>query len=557
MILFAPFAPLQSPSHIEASNTDVERVVESNTAFAIDLLKELDSKEDNVFFSPYSISTVLAVLYAGAREETASQMAETLHLTLQGEDLHAAFADIHARLNAIQQKKNIELHTANSLWMQERYPFLREHVDLAEGYYQAEVFPVDFRKNPEAVRVMINGWVEKETNNKIIDMIPKRTPPILNPFTTFVVTNAIYFKGVWETQFEENATRGMVFYPHAGESVETPMMRQTNSFRYADNDVVQVIELPYTEHALSMFVVLPRDIDSLNSIERNLKPQHIDEWSGRLSIELVEVYLPRFEMTTSYDLKDVLKRMGMKNAFDRRLADFSGIDGIPNWLFIEFFLHKAFINVNEEGTEAAAATASGCFPPGTQVLTEHGLRPIETVVAGTRVYACDLETGAWSLTNVVEQQYFLYEGDMVTIRFGNDAIQATGNQPFFVTRGEGLFSRPVPQDIAVDELSVREPGRWVEARDLEVGDLLKRKGGEDVKITGLSNRRELGRVYCLDVERFHNCAVHRLGILTHNEGKSGEGPEPVIFLADHPFLFLIRDNETDSIMFMGRIVRPY
>jgi hypothetical protein len=249
--------------------------------------------------------------------------------------------------------------------------------------------------------------------------------------------------------------------------------------------------------------------------------------------------------------------MGMKDAFIFRKADFSGMDGNPDWLYIEFFLQKAFVDVNEVGTEAAAATAAGCFPSGTEVLTDGGLRPIETMDVGIKLHACDLATGKWTLANIRKRQSFLYEGDMITIRFVHDSIKATGNQPFFVLRGDQLASRPLPEDISKKEQSATEYGRWVEARLLRKGDILLNKSGEGSVITGLSSRQEKTQVYCLEVEQYHNCAVHPLCVLAHNEGKKSKEPEPKIFRADHPFLFLIRDTITGSVLFMGRVSSPH
>jgi hypothetical protein len=245
--------------------------------------------------------------------------------------------------------------------------------------------------------------------------------------------------------------------------------------------------------------------------------------------------------------------MGMKEAFDLK-ANFSGMDG-TDWIYIMFFLHKAFVDVNEEGTEAAAATATGCFPAGIEVLTDRGLRPIETVEAGRKVNACDLATGKWTPARTLKRQTFLYEGDMVTIQFDRDSVRATGNQPFYVLRGDRLASRPLPEDVSEKEQNAIGYGRWVEARDLKKGDVLQNKSGESV-VTGLSSRQEKTNVYILEVERYHNCAVHRLGILAHNEQKKSKVPEPKIFRADHPFLFFIRDNSTGSVLFVGRVSNP-
>jgi serine protease inhibitor len=545
-----------SPIHVFSQNhTNIEKVVHSNTQFAIDIYKKIKIEEGNVFFSPYSISTVLALLYGGAREETAKQMADVIHLSLEGEELHSAFAEIQTKLNAIQQKK-VELHIANSLWPQDRYPFLKEYLDFAKKYYQAEITPVDYMTGAETARLKINAWVERKTNKKIQNIIPDTKPQFLPPLTTLVLINAIYFKGEWITKFKESDTTNIPFYPEENEAIEVPMMYQKGGLNYGEDEIVQVLEMPYAGNGLSMLIVLPRETDGLQYLEEKLTVERLKEWNNHLSKDLVAVYLPKFKMIYSVRLDDVLIAMGMKDAFVFRKANFSGMDGNPDWLYIEFFLHKAFVDVNEEGTEAAAATAAGCFPSGTEVLTDGGLCPIETVDAGTKVHACDLATGKWTLASIRKRQSFLYEGDMITIRFDHNSIQATGNQPVYVMRGERLGSRPIPEDVPKQEQRATAYGRWVEARDLKVGDVLRNKNGEGLVITGLSSRQEKTQVYCLAVERYHNCAVHRLGILAHNEGKKSAEPEPIIFRADHPFLFLIRDAITGSVLFMGRFSSP-
>ena len=421
--------------NVEASDLDVEAVVESNSAFAIDLYQQVNAEEGNIFFSPYSIFTAFALTYGGARGKTAEQMSTVLHLTLEEQELHSAIADIQVKLNAIQQDENIQLSIANSLWPQDKYPFLKEYLDLARSFYKTEITPVNYIRDAEAARLEINAWVEGKTNNKIQNMIPDRS--LLPPQTTLVLVNAIYFKGGWVTKFNKSATTEMPFYLDSSKSIEVPMMHQESNFNYGENSILQALELPYEGNALSMIVALPRDIDGIKDLEELLTINNMAELTKIFSKNLVAVYLPKFKMTYNLNLKDVLIAMGMTDAFTWGKADFSGMDGTKS-LYIGFALHKAFVDVNEEGTEAAAATAGGCFPSGTEVLTASGTQAIETVIPGTQIHACDLNTAEWILTRVSGRQSYQYEGDMITIQMGDINIQATGNHPFYVLQGDNL-----------------------------------------------------------------------------------------------------------------------
>ena len=478
-------------------------------------------------------------------------MATVLHFSLENEELHSAFADIQTKLNAIQKQEKIQLHIANSLWPHNKYPFLKEYLELAKSIYRTEIIPVDYETNPESARLKINSWVKRETKGKIKNII---SDP-LNPSTRLILANTIYFKGEWISRFKKSATAEMPFHPNRNETIEVPMMHRTNDLNYREDKILQILELPYAGNELSMVILLPREIDGLQNLEEILTVDSLREWSKNLSESKVAVYIPRFEITYQFDLKKVLIAMGMTDAFDMDKANFSGMDGNPNWSYINFAVHKAFVAVNEKGTEAAASTVGGgCFPSGTEVLTAAGPLAIEKVEAGTKVYSYDPATGEWILTRVLKRLSHQYKGDMITIKMDHVTIQATGNHPFYVLQGDWLASRPLPQDIPKEEQGTTKPGRWVEARDLKEGDVLKNKSGEGLIITSLSSRHEKTEVYNLSVEGYHNYAVHQKGILVHNKGS--QEVSPVMFLADHPFLFLIRHNLTGSILFMGRISNP-
>jgi len=337
----------------EANNCqDTKIVVEGNKAFAFDLYEKLKEVEGNLFFSPYSISTVLAMTYAGARGNTEKQMGTALHFTLDQKRFHPAFACLEAQLKAVQAKGDIELNIANALGAQEDYVFLREFLDLIQSNYGTAVNNVDFKRACEAARKKINAWVEQKTKDKIKDLIK---PGVLNSLTRLVLTNAIYFKGRWESQFNKDRTKENPFWLSVDKSVEVPMMTQKRQFRYMESDSLQILELPYVGDDLAMIVLLPRKVDGLSQLEADLSAENLNIWIGHLKKREISVFLPKFKMTSQFRLSETLASMGMPDAFGGN-ADFSGIDGTKD-LFISAVIHKAFVDVNEEGTEAAAATA--------------------------------------------------------------------------------------------------------------------------------------------------------------------------------------------------------
>jgi len=335
----------------QLTHADENTVVAGNTAFAFDLYPQLQA-EGNLFFSPYSISSALAMTYAGARENTATQMSQVLHFAPDQTQFHPAFGDLQASINATQAKGDIALNVANSLWLQNSYPFRESFLELLQRYYQAEPKLVDFITDYEILHEPINAWVEEQTNDKIQELIQ---PGILNDLTRLVLVNAIYFNGDWAVPFEVSATRNAPFLVTPDETIEVPMMSQTSFFNYMENDTLQMLELPYKGDEVSMIVLLPRD--GLATLENSL--EQLDDWLGDLQKQKIELHLPRFKMTTQFELSDTLKGMGMLDAFDPDTADLSGMAELPPGvkLVIDKVIHKAFVEVNEIGTEAAAATA--------------------------------------------------------------------------------------------------------------------------------------------------------------------------------------------------------
>ena len=333
-----------------------QSIAASNNKFAFDIYARLSTNNGNLFFSPYSISTCLAMTYAGARGNTEAQMAQVFHFGEQT-NLHAAFGELQAQLNAIQAKKKIELNIANGLWAQRGKAFLPAFLDIAQKQYGAEVEKADFRTAGEAVRKTINDWVSDKTKGKILDLIPPRS---LGPMTRLVLVNAIYFKGPWVLPFRKGNTHEAPFHLNAEKAMPAQLMNQTDHFMYAENEELQLLELGYANHDISMVVLLPRKVDGLKALEAQLNAQQYESWLAKLHIQEVIVGLPKFKLTSSVELNKYLVDLGMPDAFSGA-ANFSGMDGTRQ-LFISKVIHKAFVDVNEEGTEAAAATAVAMTP---------------------------------------------------------------------------------------------------------------------------------------------------------------------------------------------------
>ena len=335
-------------------SNDLQELARSTNRFALDLYGRVRSDAGNLFFSPSSIATALAMTYAGARGNTAKQMATVLYLPSDQAQVDVAFAQLQTQLSAIQTQGYVELNLANGLWAQQNYPFLATYLDRVNKSYRAEVRQVDFKSAYETVRQDINAWVKAQTRDKITDLLK---PGLLDALTRLVLVNAIYFKGNWANRFEESATRKAEFAVDAESTVSVPMMAQQETFGYTENDILQALELSYEGGALSMIVLLPKQPQGLAELENALSAENLAQWLDVLHPQEVEVYLPRFTMTAQFNLSAILGDMGMADAFSPGVADFSAMDGSRD-LSVSSVVHKAFIDVNEAGTEAAAATGA-------------------------------------------------------------------------------------------------------------------------------------------------------------------------------------------------------
>jgi len=340
-----------------ATQAGLATLVDGNSAFAFGLYQALREADGNLFYSPYSISLALAMTYAGARGETEKQMTDTLHFDLLQNRLHPAFNNLDLELGRRGQGakgkdgEGFRLHIVNAIWGQKDFKFLPEFLDLLAENYGAGLRTLDFMKASEQSRIIINKWVSDQTEERIKDLIPQGT---IDELTRLVLTNAIYFNAAWQYPFEEDATSNSAFYLLNGDKITVPMMRQAESFGYAEGDGYQVVELPYDGRELSMLVLLPQT-NRFELFEESLNAQRVDDIVKNLNTREVVLTMPKFEFESSFGLKKTLTAMGMPVAFSAG-ADFSGMTGNPD-LFIGEVLHKAFVSVDEVGTEAAAATA--------------------------------------------------------------------------------------------------------------------------------------------------------------------------------------------------------
>ena len=348
-----------------ADSADLADLVDGNSAFAFGLYQALKERDGNLLYSPHSISVALSMTYAGARGQTESQMADTLHFLLAQDRLHPTFNALTHELASRGQNAQdrngeaFRLNMVNAVWGQQGHEFQEAFLDTLAENYGAGVRAADFIAAPEEARLAINDWAAQKTEDRIRDLIP---PGIITPLTRLVLTDAIYFNASWSYPFSEARTRERPFHLLDGRVVNVPMMRLEEDLLYAAGDGYQAVDLPYVGDKLSMTIVLP-DGERFREFEDSLDASLLDRAILDLEFRHVMLDLPKFEFESRFRLRETLKSMGMSDAFDSAAADFSGMDGKsclagnPKCLYIREILHKAFVSVDEAGTEAAAATA--------------------------------------------------------------------------------------------------------------------------------------------------------------------------------------------------------
>ena len=352
------------------ASAQTKAVSVTNNDFALDLFSHLAKNKGNLFFSPLSIQTALAMAYAGAKDSTAAQMEKALHFGKAGQGIHTEFKSMLQQLNHPRmieyakwvdkklkrgKKPAYQLVIANSLWGQQGYTWDQAFLDLTADSYGAGLREVDFANHPEAARQKINRWVEEKTRDLIKDLIVRGA---ITPQMQLMITNAIYFKATWKKKFVEHLTKDMPFYVFGFKQMNVSMMAQKKNFQYMETDSFKALEMPYEANELAMIVFLPKTIDGLEDFEKSLNSENLEAWMKAFRIQEVEVYFPKFEFDSSFSLSKYLKAMGMEDAFSPVSANFSGMTALER-ICISGVIHKAFVAVNEEGTTAAAATALG------------------------------------------------------------------------------------------------------------------------------------------------------------------------------------------------------
>ncbi len=330
---------------------ELERVAQDNNAFALNLYRQLAKGDGNLVFSPFSITSAFAMVYAGARGDTAKEMERVMHFSLGREKLHPALGELARDLNQQGRSGGYQLSLANRLWGREGYQFLAPYLDLLRTEYGAGLETVNFT-DPAAAARNINHWIEEQTGGKIRDLV---SPETLTPDTSLVLGNAIYFKGDWKYKFAEVNTKPEDFMVKPGTTIKAPLMYMEGFYNLGNGPGFQMLELDYQGGDLSMLVLLPDDDLGLPKLEKVLSPSVLKFAIGSLKSKKVKVWLPRFKLEHRIELGQELEKMGMRSLFIGYVADLSGMDG-STLLYISRAPSQAFVEVNEEGSEAADAT---------------------------------------------------------------------------------------------------------------------------------------------------------------------------------------------------------
>ena len=519
---------------------DTVRAAHAVNCFAFDLYRHFGAESGNLFLSPLSISTALTMAYAGAAGETAAEMERVLHLGSEP-GIHESFEALLDSL--VRGGAEFDLQLANAQWPQAGFPIKQSFLDQIATQYDGHTESLDYANETEASRATINQWVEDNTNGRIEELIKR-----LGPDTVMVLTNAIFYRAFWGTPFDPEFTSDKTFTLHDGKTKTVPMMFQpafatpTNEdgellpsygYGYSEHGNFRVLEMPYEGADSSMVILLPKDGHTTDALTAETLAS-VNQWlaSSPERRPDYEVTLPKFKTTVSSALEGLLPDMGMPLAFSD--ADFSKMTDAP--VVIDQVGHKAFLEVNEQGTEAAAATFVSfviCFAKGTTVLTADGEKPIEEIRAGDYVLSRDEHNLRADIEPMLVEETFHNSGKLLALSMGGRVIRATPEHPFYV----------------------RDQG-WTKAGDLQPGDMLSCDLNSWIELTDVTEIEGEHAVYNFRVAQHHTYFVggrdFGFSVWTHNA--CGE-PDPQ-FIVDRPFHFFIRDNTTSAMLFMGRISDP-
>ena len=350
-----PDAPAIAPKPEEIDAA--KRFAKANNAFGFDIYNEIRSTPGNLAMSPTSLSIALAMTWAGAKGNTASEMRKVLHFESSPADVMNDSATLTKLLE--NPSRGLTLSLANRLFGEKTYTFEKPYLDSTEKAFGASLEAVDFMKETEKARATINQWVEQKTEKRIVDLVPSGT---LDKDTRLVLVNAVYFAADWQRPFDKNTTQPEDFTVSASSKVRAEMMRQTGTFKYGESNGTKLVEIPYKGGEMSMLIALPSDTNDIAKLEASLGADKLAEWQSAMKNERVALWMPKFEINPakSTKLNDALKKLGMKSAFERKKADFTGIANPPSpdeQLMVSYVFHKAFVKVDEKGTEAAAASS--------------------------------------------------------------------------------------------------------------------------------------------------------------------------------------------------------
>ena len=329
---------------------DYQEVADGINHFTFEFLPLLDGQ--NIFFSPYSISSALAMTYAGAKGNTAAEMSGALHFGEDQKVFHPSFALLNEELE-MRKREGITLNNANALWVDHTAMLEQNYLNLTNRNYSAGAERVNFIGETEESRIKINEWIEEKTEDKIKDLL---SPGDVTPDTRMILTNAIYFLGTWQSEFSPEATREQYFFPTPDNSVRIPFMRSEGDYKYADHDNFRMLEISYTGEELAMVIVLPQENIQLSEVIAGLDYEIFAATLEALTLQEIDLQIPKFKFETKYNLKEHFRKLGMIDAFSGN-ADFTGMTGRGERFFIDEIIHQAFVEVDEKGTEAAAATA--------------------------------------------------------------------------------------------------------------------------------------------------------------------------------------------------------